>query len=170
MWKPAIKPKTYRLCVANLVPKISTLIHSWASRILYLALRRRNEGTAYSVIIIITILLNCILNGIATCNFYFSVSDFFALGLLKTISCQMWLSYMPTFLDTTTMSPRTGHQISRIQSSYKLLCALIWNLSHFIWFKVRFLGHCRTFFKTDKDYFPITLWGCCTSCKTSYNV
>ena len=27
---------------------------------------------------------------------------------------------------------RTGHQISRIKSSYELFCALIWNLSHFL--------------------------------------
>ena len=32
------------------------------------------EGTAYSIIIINTILLNCILNDIVTGNFYFSVS------------------------------------------------------------------------------------------------
>ena len=33
-----------------------------------------NERTAYSIISTITILLNCILNDIVTCNFYFSVS------------------------------------------------------------------------------------------------
>ena len=37
-----------------------------------------------------TILLNCILNDIiATCNFYFSVSDYVYTLLLKTISCQV---------------------------------------------------------------------------------
>ena len=39
-----IKPKTYRLCVPNLVPKISTLGHSWASRILYFALCRSKNN------------------------------------------------------------------------------------------------------------------------------
>ena len=38
-----IKPKTYRLCVPNLVPTKATLGHSWASRILYFALRRTNQ-------------------------------------------------------------------------------------------------------------------------------
>ena len=35
-----------------------------------------NEDTAYSIIVINTILLNCILNEIATSNLYFSVSDY----------------------------------------------------------------------------------------------
>ena len=48
------------------------------------------------------------------------------------ISCQVWLSYMPTFPDTTTISSSTGHQISWIKSSYDLFCALIWNLSYFL--------------------------------------
>ena len=79
------------------------------------------EGTAYSIIIINTILLNCILNDIATCNFYFSVSDYVCTILLKTISCQVWLSYMPTLPDTTT--------ISQIKSSYELFCAAALNFS-----------------------------------------
>ena len=50
----------------------------------------------------ITILLNCILNDIATFTFYFSVSDYVCTLLKKIISCQVWLSYMPTLPDTTT--------------------------------------------------------------------
>ena len=41
-----IKANTYRLRVPNLVPKISTLIHSWASRILYFAFRRSKKSKA----------------------------------------------------------------------------------------------------------------------------
>ena len=46
----------------------------------------------------------------------------------------MWLPYLPTLPDTTTNLPVscTGHQISRIKSSYELFCALIWNVSHFL--------------------------------------
>ena len=109
-----------------------------------------------------------------------SVSDYVCTLLLKTIRCQVWLSYMPTLPDTTTISSRTGHQISRIKLRYELFCALfgiyliLSQNSNFLWFKVRHLGHFRTYFITDKDYFPTTiiikLWWFCTSCTTSYNV
>ena len=54
-----------------------------------------------------------------------------------------------------------GHQISQVKLSYKIFCALIWNLSIFsqnlnlLWFIVRFLEHFCTYFITDKDYFSI---------------
>ena len=35
------------------------------------------------------IVLNCILNDIATCNCYFIVSDYVCTLLLQTISCQV---------------------------------------------------------------------------------
>ena len=41
--KSWIKPKTYRLCVPNLVPRKATLGHSWASRILNFVLRLSNS-------------------------------------------------------------------------------------------------------------------------------
>ena len=39
----------YRLCMPNLVPKMSSLIHSWASWILYFALRQSNKLCKYSI-------------------------------------------------------------------------------------------------------------------------
>ena len=54
-----------------------------------------------------------------------------------------------------------GHQISQVKLSYKIFCALIWNLSifspnlNFLWFIVQFLEHFCTYFITDKDYFAI---------------
>ena len=41
--KIRIKTKTYRFCLPNLVPKKAFLGHSWASRMLYFALRRSNK-------------------------------------------------------------------------------------------------------------------------------
>ena len=80
--------------------------------------------------------------------------------------------------DTNLPVSRTGHQISRIKSSYKLFCAVIYNLpkffqnSNFLLFLARFLRHFCTYFNTDNDYDAVTImkanfYG---SCKTSYNV
>ena len=99
-----------------------------------------NEGTAYSIIIINTILLNCILNDIATCNFYFSVSDYVCtLRFIKkkkkkkkTISCQVCLSYMPTLPDTTTISSCMGQQISQWKFGFWGIFACISSLTKII--------------------------------------
>ena len=107
-----------------------------------------------------------------------SVSDYVCTLLLKTIRCQVWLSYMPTLPDTTTISSRTGHQISRIKLRYELFCALIWNLSHFVT-KFEFpliqssaSGAFSHVFHHWQRLFPhyTELWWFCTSCTTSYNV
>ena len=64
-------------------------------------------------------------------------------------------------LSGSLLVSRMGHQISQVKLSYKIFCALIWNLSIFsqnlnlLWFIVRFLEHFCTYFITDKDYFAI---------------
>ena len=83
-----------------------------------------------------------------------------------------------TEYDTNLSLSRTGYQISRIKSSYKLFCALIYNLpnffqnSNFLPFLVRFLRHFCTYFNTDNDYYAVTIIKANFdgSGKTSYNV
>ena len=80
--------------------------------------------------------------------------------------------------DTNLSLSGTGYQISRIKSSYKLFCALIYNLpnffqnSNFLPFLVRFLRYFCTYFDTDNDYYAVTIMkgNFDGSCKTSYNV
>ena len=80
--------------------------------------------------------------------------------------------------DTNLSLSRTGYQISRIKSSYKLFCVLIYNLpnffqnSNFLPFLVRFLRYFCTYFDTDNDYYAVTIikGNFDGSCKTSYNV
>ena len=36
-----------------------------------------------------------------------------------------------SLLDTTPVVSHTGHHISRIKSSFELICVLVWDLAHF---------------------------------------
>ena len=80
--------------------------------------------------------------------------------------------------DTNLPVTGTGHQISQIKSSYKLFCALIYNLpnflqnSNFLLFIARFLRHFCAYFNPDNGYFAVTIMKANFdgSSKTSYNV
>ena len=83
--------------------------------------------------------------------------------------------------DTDLPLSRTGHHISRIKSSFKLFCALVWDLAHF-WLKTWIFlirstvsgafslvfSHWQRLFLVSKRWLRILIvWH---SCKTSYNV
>ena len=62
-----------------------------------------------------------------------AVSQIFIKPLYDLHTCQLSriIREYPGYDNNLPVS-RTGHQISRIKSSYELFCALIWNLSHFL--------------------------------------
>ena len=74
-----------------------------------------------------TILLNCILNGIATCNFCFSVSDYICTLLLQTITCQVWLCTTTVANNLIAVGHLTINIFSPISSIY-----LLFSLQHYL--------------------------------------
>ena len=74
-------------------------------------------------------------------------------------TCQLsWIDYY-----TNLQVSRTGHHISRINSSFELFCALVWDVTHFqlkAWmFGIRSTvsGAFFTYLVIDKDYFLKTM-------------